>query len=193
MSIVYSTRPDVSACPCAPAPAMDVIELTDCQRRPICFQRQPSSRAGGGTAPTPGAGAAGRRRKYQQRHEAQGKLFVRERIDKLLDPGSPFLELSPLAAVGPVRRRSARRGHRHRHRAGERARMPDRRQRRDGQGRHVLPDDGQEASARAADRRGESSAVHLSGGLGRRVPADAGRGLSRTAMILAASSTIRRA
>jgi acetyl-CoA carboxylase carboxyltransferase component len=36
--------------------------------------------------------------KYRQRHEAQGKLFVRERIDKLLDPGAPFLELSPLAA-----------------------------------------------------------------------------------------------
>ena len=36
--------------------------------------------------------------KYQQRHAAQGKLFVRERIDRLLDPGSPFLELSPLAA-----------------------------------------------------------------------------------------------
>jgi acetyl-CoA carboxylase carboxyltransferase component len=36
--------------------------------------------------------------KYRQRHEAQGKLFVRERIDKLLDPNSPFLELSPLAA-----------------------------------------------------------------------------------------------
>ncbi|MGE5224073.1 MAG: carboxyl transferase domain-containing protein [Omnitrophica WOR_2 bacterium] len=38
--------------------------------------------------------------KYQQRHEAQGKLFVRERINRLLDPGSPFLELSPLAAWG---------------------------------------------------------------------------------------------
>ncbi|MCS6910379.1 MAG: hypothetical protein NZM11_07400 [Anaerolineales bacterium] len=36
--------------------------------------------------------------KYRRRHEAQGKLFVRERIDRLLDPGSPFLELSPLAA-----------------------------------------------------------------------------------------------
>ncbi|HNS01395.1 MAG TPA: carboxyl transferase domain-containing protein [Anaerolineae bacterium] len=33
----------------------------------------------------------------RQRHAEQGKLFVRERIDKLLDPGSPFLELSPLA------------------------------------------------------------------------------------------------
>jgi acetyl-CoA carboxylase carboxyltransferase component len=36
--------------------------------------------------------------KYQQRHRAQGKLFVRDRIDTLLDPGSPFLELAPLAA-----------------------------------------------------------------------------------------------
>jgi len=36
--------------------------------------------------------------KYHQRHTAQGKLFVRERIDRLLDSGSPFLELSPLAA-----------------------------------------------------------------------------------------------
>jgi len=33
-----------------------------------------------------------------QRHRGQGKLSVRERIDRLLDPGAPFLELSPLAA-----------------------------------------------------------------------------------------------
>src|SRR5690349_2372736 len=36
--------------------------------------------------------------KYLQRHREQGKMPVRERIDTLLDPGSPFLELSPLAA-----------------------------------------------------------------------------------------------
>jgi acetyl-CoA carboxylase carboxyltransferase component len=36
--------------------------------------------------------------RYVQRHREQGKLPVRERIDKLLDPGSPLLELSPLAA-----------------------------------------------------------------------------------------------
>jgi 3-methylcrotonyl-CoA carboxylase beta subunit len=35
-----------------------------------------------------------------QRHRGQGKLPVRERLDRLLDPGSPFLELSPLAACG---------------------------------------------------------------------------------------------
>ena len=36
--------------------------------------------------------------KYRKRQEEQGKLFVRERIERLLDPGSPFLELSTLAA-----------------------------------------------------------------------------------------------
>ena len=36
--------------------------------------------------------------KYRKRHEEQGKLFVRERIERLLDPGAPFLELSALAA-----------------------------------------------------------------------------------------------
>ncbi len=36
----------------------------------------------------------------QARHREQGKLPVRERIDRLLDPGSPLLELSPLAAFG---------------------------------------------------------------------------------------------
>ena len=34
----------------------------------------------------------------QARHVARGKLLPRERIDALLDPGSAFLELSPLAA-----------------------------------------------------------------------------------------------
>src|SRR6059036_2635313 len=37
--------------------------------------------------------------KYIQRHREQGKLPVRERIDRLIDPGSSFLELSPLAAI----------------------------------------------------------------------------------------------
>ncbi len=35
-----------------------------------------------------------------QRHRDQGKLPVRERIERLLDPASPWLELSPLAAFG---------------------------------------------------------------------------------------------
>jgi 3-methylcrotonyl-CoA carboxylase beta subunit/propionyl-CoA carboxylase len=36
--------------------------------------------------------------RYLQRHRDQGKLAVRDRIERLLDAGSPFLELSPLAA-----------------------------------------------------------------------------------------------
>ena len=36
--------------------------------------------------------------KYQERHESRGKLLVRDRINALVDPGSPFLELSQLAA-----------------------------------------------------------------------------------------------
>jgi 3-methylcrotonyl-CoA carboxylase beta subunit len=35
-----------------------------------------------------------------ERHHKRGKLLPRERIDRVLDPGSPFLELSPLAAHG---------------------------------------------------------------------------------------------
>ncbi|WP_139980594.1 acyl-CoA carboxylase subunit beta [Nocardioides litoris] len=34
------------------------------------------------------------------KHTDRGKLLVRDRVDRLLDPGSPFLELSPLAADG---------------------------------------------------------------------------------------------
>jgi acetyl-CoA carboxylase carboxyltransferase component len=38
--------------------------------------------------------------KYVERHHARGKLTPRERIELLLDPDSPFLELCPLAAWG---------------------------------------------------------------------------------------------
>ena len=38
--------------------------------------------------------------RYVARHRDRGRLLVRERIDLLLDPGSPFLELSPLAGWG---------------------------------------------------------------------------------------------
>ena len=46
-----------------------------------------SARMGGGEA-------------ARDRHEGRGKMLVRDRIDTLLDPGSPFLEFSPLAAHG---------------------------------------------------------------------------------------------
>ena len=36
----------------------------------------------------------------RQRHVDRGKLLPRDRVESLVDPGSPFLELSPLAATG---------------------------------------------------------------------------------------------
>ncbi|HEY7350719.1 MAG TPA: carboxyl transferase domain-containing protein [Ktedonobacterales bacterium] len=50
-------------------------------------ERQAKVREGGGE-------------KYTRRHRERGKLLPRERVELLLDPGTPFLELSPLAAWG---------------------------------------------------------------------------------------------
>ncbi|KZM70660.1 carboxyl transferase domain-containing protein [Nocardia terpenica] len=44
--------------------------------------------------------ALGGPERARERHVARGKLLPRQRVDRLLDPGSPFLELSPLAATG---------------------------------------------------------------------------------------------
>jgi acyl-CoA carboxylase subunit beta len=43
---------------------------------------------------------AGGGEKYVERHRKRGKLLARERIELLLDPDTPFLELSPLAGWG---------------------------------------------------------------------------------------------
>ncbi|HWB44884.1 MAG TPA: carboxyl transferase domain-containing protein, partial [Hyphomicrobiaceae bacterium] len=44
--------------------------------------------------------ASGGPDKLRERHVARGKLLPRERVMRLIDPGSPFLELSPMAAYG---------------------------------------------------------------------------------------------
>src|SRR5882672_3726679 len=36
----------------------------------------------------------------RERHVSRGKLLPRDRVNGLLDPGSPFLEIAPLAADG---------------------------------------------------------------------------------------------
>src|ERR1700736_1838234 len=46
------------------------------------------------------AAALGGNERARERHVSRGKLLPRERVDRLLDPGSPFLELAPLAAGG---------------------------------------------------------------------------------------------
>src|SRR6186713_683125 len=58
----------------------DMKELVDDLR-----ERLASAREGGSAA-------------ARKKHTDRGKLLVRDRVDRLLDPGSPFLELSPLAA-----------------------------------------------------------------------------------------------
>ena len=44
--------------------------------------------------------ALGGPQRARERHVARGKLLPRDRVDGLLDPGSPFLEVAPLAADG---------------------------------------------------------------------------------------------
>ena len=46
------------------------------------------------------AARTGGNEKARQRHLDRGKLLPRERVMRLIDPGTPFLELSPLAALG---------------------------------------------------------------------------------------------
>src|SRR6201994_189874 len=46
------------------------------------------------------AAALGGSERARERHVGRGKLLPRDRVDGLLDPGSPFLEVAPLAADG---------------------------------------------------------------------------------------------
>ena len=66
----------------------DEFRANEAHNRELCEtlqERLAEARQGGG----------GRAR---ARHAEQGKLFARERIERLADPGSPFLETGPLAA-----------------------------------------------------------------------------------------------
>ena len=62
-------------------------EAAFAELRAVLRERHRIAIAGGGEA-------------LQKRHRERGKLPVRERIDLVIDPFSPFLELSPLAAWG---------------------------------------------------------------------------------------------
>src|SRR6478609_4702188 len=44
--------------------------------------------------------ALGGTEKHRERHVSRGKLLPRDRVERLLDPGSPFLEIGQLAAGG---------------------------------------------------------------------------------------------
>ncbi|EUA18116.1 carboxyl transferase domain protein [Mycobacterium xenopi 3993] len=57
-------------------------------------------RPGGATTRKAGCGGAGRPAARPRPSCGRGKLLPRDRVDGLLDPGSPFLEVAPLAADG---------------------------------------------------------------------------------------------
>ena len=46
------------------------------------------------------AAALGGTDKAREKHVARGKLLSRDRVERLLDPGAPFLEIGQLAANG---------------------------------------------------------------------------------------------
>jgi hypothetical protein len=117
--------------------------------------------------------------RYLERHREQGKLPVRERIELLLDEGSPFLELSALAAwemydneapgaslVTGVGRVSGREVLIVANDATAK-------------GGNVLSDDGQETPPRAADCIREPAAVRLPRRLRRRLPSASSGRISR--------------
>ncbi|MDK1473703.1 carboxyl transferase domain-containing protein [Streptomyces sp. 549] len=71
-------------------PASDTWRTNEAAHRELAAQlREKLARArlGGG-------------QRARERHTSRGKLLPRDRVDALLDPGSPFLELAPLAADG---------------------------------------------------------------------------------------------
>jgi acetyl-CoA carboxylase carboxyltransferase component len=82
-----------------------------------------------------------------EKHRSRGKLLARERVDRLLDPESAFLELSALAATASTTPTHPPQGW-SRGSASSRATVRHRRQRRDGEGGHVLPAHRQEAPPR---------------------------------------------
>ncbi|MFF8785461.1 carboxyl transferase domain-containing protein [Streptomyces sp. NPDC015125] len=71
-------------------PASDSWRANEAAHRELAAElreKLASARLGGGA-------------KARARHTARGKLLPRDRVDAVLDPGSPFLELAPLAAEG---------------------------------------------------------------------------------------------
>ena len=142
-----------------------------------------AARADGGSrrrAPrADGAGRAGRRREGGRAAPLPREAH-RPRADRpARRPRNRLPRAERARGLGALRRRRAVGGDRHRDRRRRRPAVRDRRERRDGQGRLVLPADGEEAPARAGDRAPEPPAVHLPRGLRRRLPPAPGRGLPR--------------
>jgi hypothetical protein len=123
--------------------------------------------------------ALGGPEKSRTRHVGRGKLLPRDRVMNLIDPGSPFLELSPLAANGLYDDAIHGAGTHYRHRPHRGPRMHGRVQRLHHQRRHLFPDDGEETPARSGNRARKPAALHLLGGQRRRQSSASDRSVSR--------------
>ena len=159
--------------------------------RHLQAQRRGHARPGRRPAPPHRTGPPGRRRGV-----AQAPRRARQAVAARAGAGAARSRLAvprTVAAGRPrhVRQRGAGLGRHHRRRPGERRGMRDRLQRRHGEGRHLLSDDGEEASPRPGSGDGEPPALPLSGRFRRRQPAAMARSVSRTRPISAASSTTR--
>ncbi|WP_069811247.1 carboxyl transferase domain-containing protein [Streptomyces sp. TP-A0874] len=89
MTVLHG-RPEAPVLGSTADPASDAWRANEAAHRELVAelrQKLAAARLGGGE-------------RARARHTARGKLLPRERVDGLLDPGSPFLELAPLAAEG---------------------------------------------------------------------------------------------
>ena len=136
--------------------------------------------------------AQGGPEKHRERHVSRGKLLPRDRVGAAARSRLALPRDRPARRLRHVQARGARRRHDRRHRPRLGARDDDRLQRRDGEGRHLLSDDGQEASARAGDRAAEPAAVRLPGRFAAAPICRTRPRSSPTATISAGSSTTRR-
>ena len=155
-------------------------------------QRRAQPRARRRPARARRAGCARRQREGARAAHRRGKLLPRDRVERLLDPGSPFLEIGQLAANGVYGDDSPRRGADRRHRPRLRPAGDDRLQRRDGEGRHLLPAHRQEASARAGDRAARTACPASTWSIRAARTCRTRPRSSPTAIISAASSSTRR-
>ena len=112
------------------------------------------------------------------KHLARGKLLPRERVRACSIPARRSWN-SPSSPPTTSMRTTCRPPASSPASAGSRAGMRHRRQRRHGEGRHLLSADGEEAPARAGHRAREPPALHLPRRFRRREPAEPGRGVSR--------------
>ena len=126
--------------------------------------------------------------RHHDKSREQGKLPVRERVARLVDPGS-FSRGRAAGQLGAGRLRRRRRGHRH-GRGGRPPGGPDG-QRPDGQGRLLGPEDGREDHPRPGAGARAPGADDLPGRLGRRAHHRPGADVPRAAAARGGSSTPR--